>query len=355
MFSDLRKRSRKAGQPPGTLVYTGKEKQPPEIQIIAYNSDAVEHHQSKTWQDCVEYLDTPNYTNWVQVIGLSQIPLVEAVASHYHLHPLTLEDILNVEQRPKVEEFEDYTFITLRMLQWHEDQQEFSAEQLSIIFGKGFIISFQERPNPIMTPIIERLQSKINQRLRQQGSDYLAYRILDAVIDQYFVVLERLGDRIEQIENRILQVPTQKNAKALYKTKRETLLLRRLVWPMREAISHLLQDEGKFIQPFTRVYLRDLYDHAVQAIDTIETFREMTSSIVDMYLSSISNRMNEIMKVLTIISTIFIPVTFIASFYGMNFQYMPELHLRYAYPCVIGMMFGVSGFMLYFFKRKRWI
>lgn len=355
MLPELKKRSNKAGQPPGTLVYTGAAKQPTELEVISYSPEDLKELTTDQLSACQALLDLPDRTTWVQVIGLSNTATVEALGKQYQLHPLTIEDILNVEQRPKVEEFEDYTFVTLKVLQWHEDQQNFSSEQLSLVFGKDFLLSFQERRSNLFKPILERLHGNANQRMRQQGSDYLAYRLLDSSIDQYFVVLERLGDRIERVESRIINTPTQKNARLLYKTKREVLFLRRLVWPMREAVSHLLQDEGKFIKPFTRVYLRDLYDHTVQAIDTIETFREMTSSILDMYLSSISNRMNEIIKVLTIISTLFIPITFISSFYGMNFQYMPELHMRYAYPAVIGFMGVISALMLGYFRRKKWI
>lgn len=355
MFSDIRKRAKKAGQPPGTAIYTGdKTQQASHLTVIHYTAKDLTEKSGTRLSECFTTQPQTGVT-WTHVSGLSDTDTIKTLAEQYHLHPLTVEDILNVEQRPKIEEFEGYYFITLKALSWDSKLNTFSAEQLSIVFGKDFILSFQEHGANIFAPIIERLRMSGTQRIRQQGSDYLAYRLIDSIIDQYFVVLEGLSDQIEKIENLIIASPIPKNARTLYRLKRQILMLRKAIWPTREALSHLLQDESKLISSFTHVYLRDVYDHAVQAIDTIETFRDMLGGILDIYLSSLTTRMNEIMKVLTIIATIFIPITFIASLYGMNFQHMPELHWHLGYPLVLGVMLAVVIFMLLYFKRKKWI
>ncbi len=354
MFSEVHNRVRKAGQAPGTPTYTGEHSTtPPRITIITYESE----NTKKTVSDKIDesLLETkPPTLTWVNVEKLQDVSIIEQLAKRYGLHPLTVEDILNVQQRPKVEEFEKYIFITLKILSWNAKTKTFAIKQVSLIVGIDFVLSFQE----VETDIFESIQKKIcnpnNKHLRELGTDYLAYRLIDAVIDQYFVVLEGLGNQIEEVEERIIAAPTTQNSRTLYQLKRKMLQLRKAIWPMREAISHLLQADNTIITSFTHVYLRDVYDHAVQAIDTIENFRDMLSGMLDVYLSSLTNRMNEIMKVLTIISTIFIPITFIASVYGMNFEYMPELHWRWGYPTVVGVMGLIVIVMLIFFRRKKW-
>jgi magnesium transporter len=329
MLNELRKRAGKAGQPPGTPVYTGsKKKIVPRVTATS---------------------------TWINVEGLNNPALIEEISQRYHLHPLTVEDILNVQQRPKIEEFNDYVFITLKILVWNSRRKTFFSEQFSIAFGKNFVLTFQEHETHFFKPLVERMRSSGNQRLRQQSCDYLVYRLIDIIVDQYFVVLEGMGELIESIEEKIISSPTPKNSRTLYGLKRKMLTLRKAIWPMREMSSHLLQTEEAFISPFTRVYFRDVYDHTAQAIDTVETFRDMLAGLLDVYLSSLTNRMNEIMKILTIISTIFIPITFIASVYGMNFEFMPELHWHAGYPMAIGIMFDVTLVMLAFFRSKKWI
>lgn len=354
MFADIKKRVQKAGAPPGTPVYTGKEKIPTRIHVINYTAQDFHEVTGSTLTECLPEQPKAGVT-WVNVEGLSDVPVITDLATRYHLHPLTVEDILNVEQRPRVEEFEGYYFITLKVLLWEEKLRTFTAEQISIVVGKDFVLSFQERPLTIFNPLLERLRNAINQRLRQQGNDYLAYRLIDTIVDQYFVVLEGISDQIEEVEGLIIAAPLPQNARMLYHLKRQVLLLRKAIWPVREAVNRLLQDEEKLITSFTHVYLRDVYDHAVQAIDTIETFRDMMAGILDVYLSSLTTKMNEIMKVLTIIATIFIPITTIASIYGMNFQYMPELQWHWAYPAVLGIMAIIAILMLVYFRRKKWI
>jgi len=354
MFSEVHNRVKKAGQPPGTPVYTGeKNSAPPRITVITYTPTDFHENQGNQLDETWLTTKTPGIT-WVNVENLQDVALIEQLAKRYTIHPLTVEDILNVQQRPKVEEFDHYIFITLKMLIWHAKSKTFSIKQVSLVVGKDFILSLQECETALFAAIQQKLCNSINQRLREQGTDYLAYRLIDATIDQYFFVLEGLGNQIEDVEERIIAAPTPENSRTLYQLKRQMLQLRKAIWPMREAISHLLQADNNIINSFTRVYLRDVYDHAVQAIDTVENFRDMLSSMLDVYLSSLTNRMNEIMKVLTIISTFFIPMTFIASIYGMNFDYMPELHWRWGYPAVLCIMALIGGLMLSYFRRKKW-
>lgn len=353
LFRELRRRAKKAGQPPGTAVYTGKKKAlDPSITVLNYSEEAASETYGKTLDEALPPIKTPGVT-WIHVEGLQNVALIEELAKRYHIHPLTVEDILNVDQRPKVESFEGYLFITLKMLRWSEKRQTFSTEQISFVLGKDFLLSFQERENTYFKPIRERLKNTVNQRLRQQGSDYLVYRLMDAIVDYYFVVLEKLGDQIEAVEDMIITDPKPQNTRTIYRLKRQLMIIRKAIWPMREAVSHLTQDDT--FTAFTRIYLRDLYDHVVQAIDTVETGRDILASMLDVYLSSLTNRMNEIMKTLTIIATIFIPITFIASFYGMNFQDMPELHWRHGYAMVIGLMSAMAFVMLVYFRRKKWL
>jgi magnesium transporter len=355
MFSELRKRAKKAGQPPGTAVYMGRKKATEtKITVLTYSEHDFHESEGKTLSDCLPPQKESGVT-WVHIDGLKDVAVIQELAKKYNLHPLTVEDILNVDQRPKVEEFEGYAYITLKMLAWHAKRNVFSTEQISFVVGNDFLLSFQESAGEHFKQIRERLRGVSNQRMRQQGSDYLAYRLMDSVVDYYFVVLERIGDQIEKVEDTIIADPQQKNTRTIYRLKRQLMILRKSIWPMREAVSHMTQMEGALISPFTRVYLRDLYDHVVQAIDTVETFRDMLASMLDVYLSSLTNRMNEIMKTLTIIATIFIPITFIASLYGMNFINMPELHWHWGYYMVLGLMSVVVFIMLLYFRRKKWI
>ncbi len=355
MFSEVHQRVKKAGQAPGTPTYTGEiNHTPPDVTIITYSGNDFKQTTGHQIDESLLATKPPTIT-WVDVQKLHDVSLIEQLAKHYHLHPLTLEDILNVQQRPKVEEFEKYIFITLKMLPWNVKTGTFSIKQVSLIIGKDFILSLQECNTDFFASLQKKIINPNNKHLREQGADYLAYRLMDAVIDQYFVVLEDLGNQIEKLEERIIADPKPANARMLYQVKRKMLQLRKAVWPMREAVNHLLQIDNNIMTSSTHIYLRDVYDHTVQAIDTIENFRDMLSSMLDVYLSSLTNRMNEIMKVLTIIATIFIPMTFIASVYGMNFQYMPELHWRWGYPTVLGVMLLIAVLMLIYFRRKKWL
>jgi magnesium transporter len=265
-----------------------------------------------------------------------------------------LEDILNTDQRPKMEDFGSYIYIVLKMFYPAEPGTEFNTEQVSLILGPNYLISFQESEEDVFEAIRERIRNGKG-RLRKLGADYLAHAVLDTIVDHYFVVLEKLGEREEDLEEVLTKNPTTRTLQAIHQLKREMIFLRKSVWPLREVISGLERAESPLIQASTGIYLRDIYDHTIQVIDNVETFRDMLSGMIDIYLSSISNRMNEIMKVLTIIATIFIPLTFIVGLYGMNFKYMPELEWPWGYPAVLLLMAAVSGFMLLYFKRKKWL
>lgn len=355
MFSEIRKRVKKAGHPPGTPIYTGsKADVKPTVTVFHYDPTNCTKQSAATLTECLP-AEINTGTIWVNIDGLGDAALINQVAEQFKLHPLTVEDVLNVEQRPKVEEFDHYVFITIKALRWLEKKSTYQVKQISIIFGENFVLTFQESPTNVFKNVQARLESTGTQRMRQQSSDYLVYRLIDAIVDEYFIVFDELGDLIESTERRVTSNPTPKTARSIYTLKRQMLLLRKAIWPMRETIGHLLHGDEDFITKFTRVYLRDLYDHTIQAIDTVETFRDMLSGILDMYLTGLSNRMNEIMKTLTIITTIFVPITAIASIYGMNFDYIPGLKWQFGYTFTVLTMVVISIVMVIYFRLKKWI
>jgi len=276
------------------------------------------------------------------------------MGNHFNIHPLVLEDIANTGQRPKMEDFVDYIFIVLKMLYYDDKENETKAEQVSVVLGSNFVISFQESEGDVFDPIRERIKSDRG-RIRKMGADYLAYALIDTIVDNYFAILEKLGEKIEDIEDELVTNPALETLQTIHRLKREMIFLRKSVWPLREVISRLERWESPLINKSLDIYLRDVYDHTIQVVDSIETFRDMLSGLLDIYLSSVSNRMNEIMKVLTIIATIAIPLTVITGLYGMNFQFMPELQWRWSYPLVLLAMLTLGILMIRYFRRKKWI
>ncbi len=351
----IKRVSRKIGLSPGTLVHIGKKKiEKVRIRLIDYDESQLQEKEPKTIEECFPFKDLPTVT-WVNMDGLHDIEVMEKIGKHFDLHPLILEDILNTEQRPKIEDFEDYVFVVLKMLYFDEKEDVIRAEQVSIIFGSNFVLSFQERVGDTFDPLRERIRNAKG-RVRKMGTDYLAYALMDAIVDNYFTVLEKLDEKIEGMEEELVSNPTPETLQTMHNLKREMIFLRKSVWPLREVVSRLERGESKLVKDSTGIYLRDVYDHTIQVIDTIETFRDMLSGMLDIYLSSVSNRMNQVMKVLTIIATIFIPLTFVAGIYGMNFEYMPELKWHWFYPKAFWVvMIGVAGVMLVYFRRKRWL
>jgi len=304
--------------------------------------------------ECQQFKDSRD-VSWIHVEGIHETQILEELGALFGLHPLTLEDILNTDQRPKMEDFCEYIYIVLKTFTNHGDEnKDLSSEQISIILGPTFVISFQEKETDIFKPIRERIRAGKG-RLRKSGADYLAYSLIDTVVDNYFTILEQLGERIEIIEESLVKNPSTQTLQAIQHLKREMIFLRKSVWPLRETISSLERTECQLIHDSTGIFLKDIYDHTIQVIDTIETFRDMLSGILDIYLSSISNRMNEIMKVLTIIATIFMPLTFMAGVYGMNFKYMPELEWHWGYFLILGTMMAVAVSMMVYFRKKRWL
>lgn len=354
MFSEVRNRAKKAGSPPGVAKYMGDKKSSPVITYTVYSPTTFQEKSHATLEDCFAETKEDDI-KWINVEGISDVGLMKELTGHFDIHPLTLEDILNVEQRPKVEEFENYIFVTLKVLMWHEKDETFLTQQVSIILGERYILSFHELDTTLFDTIRDKMRSSANQNMRKHGPDYLMYRLIDTIVDEYFVVMEGVSDKIENIEEEIVENPTAVQASNIYQLKRQILLLRKSVWPMREAISHLMHAENELVSKFTLIYIRDVYDHTVQAIDTLETFRDMLTGMLDMYLTSLTNRMNEIMKTLTIITTIFIPITAIASVYGMNFDHMPGTQWTFGYPIVILVMITIAILMMIYFRRKKWL
>lgn len=351
----IKQRSKKAGLPPGTLVHIGERKaEEVKISIMNYDEASFQEKEVSAIEECFIFKDKPTVT-WVNVEGIHQPEIIQKLGDCYGFHPLAMEDILNTDQRPKMEDYGDYLYIVLKMLYSNDKSTEIVHEQISLILGSNFVISFQEGiKGDVFNPIRERIRTGKG-RIRNMGADYLAYSLMDAIVDNYFIVLEKMGGKIEDIEETLIKQPTAETLHMLHKFKREMIFLRKSVWPLREAISVLERGGSALIKEPTRMYLRDIYDHTIQVIDTIETFRDMLSGMLDIYLSSISNKMNEIMKFLTIIGTIFIPLTFIAGVYGMNFAFMPELKWRWGYFLVLAFMLCIGIFMLFYFKRKKWL
>jgi len=348
--------SDKIGLPPGSLVHVGKERtEGVTISIIDYDENQLHEEVVSTVEECFPFKEQPTVT-WININGIHNIEIIDKIGKHFELHPLILEDIMNTGQRPKLEDFGHYLYIVLKMLQIDEDEDEdeIKAEQVSLIVGDNFVISFQEVKGDVFDHVRKRIRNSKG-RIRKMKSDYLAYALMDAIVDGYFIILEKLGDRIELVEDELLENPTTDTLQDIHSLKREMIFLRKSIWPLREVINRLERGESSLIHDATTLYMKDIYDHTIQIIDSIEAFRDMLSGMLDIYLSTISNKMNEVMKVLTIIATIFIPITFIAGIYGMNFEYMPELGWRWSYPMLWIVIISVTLTMIFYFKKKQWL
>ena len=345
---------RKTGEPPGALIYTGEKKvERTRITLMEYSDAEFFERDVDDVATCFPPKEKPTVT-WLNIDGLHDTSTLETIGNAFGVHPLVLEDILNVDQRPKFEDFGDYIFIVLKMAHLHESRNDLQLEQVSLIVTKDCVITFQEMEGDVFEGIRERIRS-YRGRTRRMGVDYLAYVLIDAIVDRYFVVLDRLGERTETLEAELVTNPDPATLQMIYRLKRDMIFLRRSVWPLREVIASLERGTSTLIQDGTLVYLKDVYDHIIQVIDTVESLRDMVTGMLDVYLSSMSNKMNEVMKVLTIIATIFIPLSFLAGVYGMNFTYMPELESHLAYPILLIAMTGVAVTMLLYFRAKKWL
>jgi len=339
---------------PGTLVHVGERKvEKTRITVIDYDLDHFLEKEVESVEECLPFHETSTVT-WINIDGVHDPAVIDRLGRAFGLHPLILEDIMTTSQRPKLEDLGGSIYVVLRMLEFAGAKEAIATDQLSLVFGKNFVLSFQERPGDMFDPVRERIRHGKG-RVRKMGPDYLAYALMDAVVDHYFAVLEKLGERVEELEDELVADPRQETLHEIHALKREMLFLRKSVWPLREVVAGLERAESDLIQATTGIFLRDVYDHTIQVIDNVETFRDMLSGMLETYLSSVSNRMNEVMKVLTIIATIFIPLTFIVGIYGMNFEHMPELKWRFGYYLVWGVMLAVGVGMAFYFKRKKWL
>ena len=343
-----------AALPPGTLVHVGKQRiEATRVTILDYDPQQFSEVSDPTDGQIIEFAGHPSVT-WVRVEGLHDVELVARLGQAFNLHPLVQEDIVNTSQRPKVEDYGEYLYLVLRAVLWDEADQDWRAEQISLVLGAHYVLSFQESCHPLFEPVAQRINNAKG-RHRRSGPDYLAYSLIDSVVDCYFPALEALGDRCEDLEDELLSQATADSLKELHRLRSLALTLRKSGWPLREVLGALERRDFELFQEATRLYLRDAYDHSAQIMDAMETYRDMLAGMLDLYLSSISNRMNEVMKVLTIIATIFMPLSFLAGLYGMNFEFMPELKWPWGYPAVLLLMACVAGGMLYYFRRRKWL
>lgn len=355
MSSLIKKRSQKAGLPPGSLIYTGdREKVQPRITVVEFDEQGVETREIASLTECPARENRPGVVTWIDVNGISQVDHLEKLGDCFNLHPLVLEDILNVDQRPKTEDYEDYLYIVLKAISSKPETGALLAEQISLILGPNYVLSFHENSQDLFQTIRERIV-KGKGRIRKAGADYLAYALMDFIVDKYFITLEQFGEQVEILEDQVVSRPVPATLQAVHRLKNHMILLRRSLWPLREVVARLEQRESPLIHNPTAVFFKDVYDHTIIAIDTVETYRDILSGLLDIYLSSVSNRLNEIMKVLTIIATIFMPLTFLAGVYGMNFKYMPELQWRYGYFAVLAFMALLAGCMVLYFRKRKWI
>jgi len=350
----LSRKTHTTGLAPGTPVYIGERRvESTKITVFDYDMARVQERQLENVEDCGAFKESPGVA-WINVDGIHDVSVVETVGKIFAIHPLVQEDILNTNQRPKIEEYDSYLFAVVKMLYEEPETHAIQAEQVSIIVTPKIVISFQERAGDVFNPVRERLRSGKG-IVRQRGSDYLAYCLIDAIVDHYYLIIENLEDRILPLEEQVVDDPRPAVMRGMHSLKNDLVFLRRSLWPLREMLARMEREQLPLIRPDTRPFLRDVYDHTIQVIEILESFQEIISGLLDVYLTSISNRMNNIMKVLTIIATIFIPLTFIAGVYGMNFQHMPELAWRWSYPAVWGVMLLVFVGMVIFFKRKKWL
>lgn len=354
MSEQNKKRAAKIGLPPGSLVHIGKKKvEEVKITLVEYSPEFFSEKTLTSLKECPPIKDTPTI-KWLNISGLHQTELLEEVGACFDIHPLVLEDILNTTERPKLENYENYLFFIIKRFALGAKNGEIEEEQTALILGQNYLLSFEEKENHSF--ILIREQLKIGQSLlRKSGADYLAYALIDIIVDNYFPVLEKLGEKIEVIEVGVVERPEKETLGKIHQIKRELLRLRKSIWALREVLNSLERIGSPLVSRETLIYLRDVYDHSIEIIETVETYREMLSGMLDIYLSSLSNRLNEVMKVLTIIATIFMPLTFIAGVYGMNFRYMPELYWKWSYPAVWLIMVVIGIAMYLYFKRRGWL
>lgn len=345
--------SKKSGNPPGTLIYTGdKTEETVNITALWYDADKLDELTITDISEIKPKTDGKKVL-WLNVSGLADPGIIESICEKFKIHPLIIEDILNVSQRPKTEDFEDYTFIVLKMLEYDKKAEHINGEQVSLLLGRNYIVTFLEKRSDVFEQIKQRLRNSKG-KIRMMGAGYLAYALIDSIVDRYFDILESIGEQAEYLEEILIHKADQNILRRIHRLKRNLILIRKSVWPLREVLSILERVEPPVLQDHISIYFRDVYDHIMRIIDSVETYRDMAANMLDIYLSSVSNKMNEVMKILTIIATIFIPLTFITGVYGMNFKYMPELNWSFGYPLIMTIMLLLGIVMFIYFKKKKW-
>ena len=338
---------------PGTVKYIGRKRQKPvELLFINYDESELSEKKLKSISE-INQFKYGSTVKWLNVTGVHNEKVILEIGDNFNIHPLVLEDIANTTQRPKIEEYDDYLFIIVKVAYFNEEAKEIDLEQVSLLLGKDYVVSFQEKEGDVLEGLRERIRTGKG-KIRKLGSDYLLYCILDFIVDNCYAVLERISEEIEKMEEKLIVNADKELLSKIYRIKQELIFLRRAVWPMRDVINSLQRAGHELINESTSIFLRDVYDHIVQVAETVETFRDMSTAMLDLYLTTVSNRMNEVMKVLTIFAAIFIPLTFIAGVYGMNFHFMPELNWRFAYPLWWVIIIVLTIGMIFYFKKKKW-
>ncbi|HOZ29491.1 MAG TPA: magnesium/cobalt transporter CorA [Bacteroidales bacterium] len=351
---NLKRNKAKIGSPPGSLIFNGKNRNHDiSIEHIAYSSDEYFEESIISIEE-INPIPDSGKIHWINLNGVHNTDLIKNIGEKFNIHKLVLEDVLNTHQRPKVDFYNEHIFAVIKMLIYNKEDKSIDSEQVSIIAGSNYLISFQEKTSDVFDSLRKRIKSAIG-KIRTFGSDYLLYAILDIIIDNYFILLENLGEEVEKHETELIAKANKNILNRIYYLKRENLLLRNAVWPVRELVLQFEKTDSPLIKKKNLIYFRDLYDHTIQVIDSVEIYRDLLSGLIELYYTGTGNKTNEVMKVLTIISTIFIPLTFIAGIYGMNFKYMPELEWHWAYFSVLGLMMAILVLMIWFFKRKKWL
>ncbi len=321
------------------------------LELIAYNETTFLQQENLATDQLLNQCDL-SLVNWINIDGLTDRDMIEKVAAKFNLHYLLVEDVLNVDHQPKADAYEDHLFFTLKML-YRIEGQRIDYEHISFVLGPNYLLSFQEKEGDIFTGLRDRIKID-NGVLRKRGADYLLYRLLDTIVDSYYAVLETIGHQVEAIEENISTNPRVEDFKEIQKLRKEFIYLRKVVYPLREALNHVIKNENEFIEERNEKYFSDVYDHVIHLIDSLDTYKDLTSTVMDLYMNTINYKMNEVMKLLTVITTIFIPLTFIVGLYGMNFQHMPELTWQYGYFGVLGLMAAIFITMIIYFKHKKW-
>ncbi len=354
MTESLTNHAEKRGLPPGSLIHIGHVLEADtRMSVIDYNMTHLVERQIESLEEILEYKDSDS-TTWVIIEGLRDVAIVEKIGLQFGIHPLVLEDILNTHQRPKLEEYDNYLYIVLKSLMPENGSFSVNYEQISLVVMKNFVFTFKEKTDDLLQPIMQRIRNSKG-RIKSQGADYLTYAILDTVVDQNFVLIDALDETVTTLEDELYANPTHETLKKIQRIKREVISIRKHISPVRELMAGLLRSESGLIHEDTHIYLRDVSDHTIRVIESVETYRDILSSLVEIYISSVSNRMNEVMKVLTVFASIFIPLTFLTGIYGMNFEFMPELRWHWAYPALWVVFISITVGLLVFFKRRKWL